>query len=91
MSIGLSKSGQKSLSIGSVVLSERKLPVKKLAAVVIIVVIVAAGALGYYYQTLQKPAVPKIVTYATLSEMVTLDPSTEFSNSIMVLSTSTNL
>lgn len=67
-------------------MSEHKLPVKKLAAVVIVVVIVAAGALGYYYQTLQKPAVPKIVTYATLSEMVTLDPSTEFSNSIMVLS-----
>jgi peptide/nickel transport system substrate-binding protein len=58
----------------------------KIAALAIIVVIVAAGALGYYYQTLQKPSVPKIVTYAVLSEMVTLDPSTEFSNSIMVLS-----
>jgi peptide/nickel transport system substrate-binding protein len=51
-----------------------------------VVIIVAAGVVGYYYQTLTKPAVPKIVTYAALSEMVTLDPSTEFSNSIMVLS-----
>ncbi len=67
-------------------MSERKLPVKKIAGIVIIIVIVAAGALGYYYQTLRKPAIPKIVTYATISEMVTLDPSTEFSNSIMVLS-----
>jgi peptide/nickel transport system substrate-binding protein len=67
-------------------LSQRKLPVKKIAAIVIIIVIVAAGAFGYYYQTLQKPAVPKIVTYATLGEMVTLDPSTEFSNSIIILS-----
>jgi peptide/nickel transport system substrate-binding protein len=67
-------------------LSSSKLPVKRIAAVVIVVIIVAAGALGYYYQTLQKPAAPKIVTYATISEMVTLDPSTEFSNSIMVLS-----
>jgi peptide/nickel transport system substrate-binding protein len=68
------------------VLSQRKLPIVKIAAVVIIVIVVAAGALGYYYQTQQKPAVPKIVTYAAISEMVTLDPSTEFSNSIMVLS-----
>ena len=67
-------------------MSQSKLPVKKIAAIVIIVIVVAAGALGYYYQTLQKPTVPKIVTYATISEMVTLDPSTEFSNSIMVLS-----
>jgi peptide/nickel transport system substrate-binding protein len=73
------------LTVGSFVLSERKLPVKKIGAVVIIIVIVAAGVLGYYYQTLQKPAVPKIVTYASLSEMVTLDPSTEFSNSILIL------
>ena len=68
------------------VLSQRKLPIVKIAAVVIIVIVVAAGALGYYYQTQQKPAVSKIVTYAAISEMVTLDPSTEFSNSIMVLS-----
>jgi peptide/nickel transport system substrate-binding protein len=67
-------------------LSQRKLPVKTLAAIVIVVIIVAAGAVGYYFQILRKPAVPKIVTYATISEMVTLDPSTEFSNSIMVLS-----
>jgi peptide/nickel transport system substrate-binding protein len=67
-------------------LSQRKLPVGKIAAVVIILIVVGAGALGYYYQTQQKPAAPKIVTYAVLSEMVTLDPSTEFSNSIMVLS-----
>ena len=66
-------------------MSERKLPVKTIGAIVIIIVIVAAGAFGYYYQTLQKPAVPKIVTYASLSEMITLDPSTEFSNSILVL------
>jgi peptide/nickel transport system substrate-binding protein len=67
-------------------LSQVKRSLWKVAAVVIIVIVVAAGALGYYYQTQQKPHVPKIVTYAVISEMVTLDPSTEFSNSIMTLS-----
>jgi peptide/nickel transport system substrate-binding protein len=67
-------------------LSQLKRSLWKVVAVVIIVIVVAAGAYGYYYQTLQKPHVPKIVTYAVISEMVTLDPSTEFSNSIMTLS-----
>ena len=57
----------------------------KIVAVLIVIIIVAVGALGYYYQTLQKPAVRNIVTAAAISEMVTLDPSTEFSNSLMFL------
>jgi peptide/nickel transport system substrate-binding protein len=65
-------------------MSQRK-TARWIIGVVIVVIVVAAGALGYYYQTQQKPAAPKIVTYAAISEMVTLDPSTEFSNSIMVL------
>jgi peptide/nickel transport system substrate-binding protein len=66
-------------------MSQRKTALWKILAIVIVIIVVAAGALGYYYQTQQKPAAPKIVTYAAISEMVTLDPSTEFSNSIMVL------
>jgi peptide/nickel transport system substrate-binding protein len=65
-------------------MSQRK-TARWIIGIVIVVIVVAAGALGYYYQTQQKPAAPKIVTYAPISEMVTLDPSTEFSNSIMVL------
>ena len=67
-------------------MSEVKRNLWKLVAIVIIVIVVAAGALGYYYQTQQKLHVPKIVTSAVISEMVTADPSTEFSNSIMMLS-----
>jgi len=66
-------------------LSQLRRNLWKVAAIVIIVVVVAAGSLGYYYQTQQRAHVPKIVTYAVISEMVTLDPSTEFSNSIMTL------
>jgi peptide/nickel transport system substrate-binding protein len=66
-------------------MSKRKQGLWKIVAIAIVIIVVAAGGLGYYYQTLQKPKVPKIVTYANISEMVTLDPSTEFSNSIMVL------
>jgi peptide/nickel transport system substrate-binding protein len=54
--------------------------------VLIVAIIVVAGGLGYYYQTQQKPHVPRIVTIASNSEFVTLDPSIEFSQSIMILS-----
>ena len=55
--------------------------------VVIIVIIVAAGCLGYYYQTSQqKPRPLNVVTIESNSEFVTLDPSIEFSQSIMILS-----
>jgi len=45
--------------------------------------VVLAGV-GVYYLATRPPAI-SVVTYATSSEMVTLDPSTEFSNSILVL------
>ena len=55
--------------------------------VVIIVIIVVAGCVGYYYQTTQqKPHIPNVVTIESNSEFVTLDPSIEFSQSIMILS-----
>ena len=66
-------------------MSKAKQSLWKIAAIAIVIIVVVAGASGYYYQTLMKPKVPKIVTYAAISEMVTLDPSTEFSNSIMIL------
>jgi len=66
-------------------MSKVKQSLWKIIAIVIVIIVVVAGASGYYYQTLMKPKVPKIVTYAAISEMVTLDPSTEFSNSIMIL------
>lgn len=55
--------------------------------VIAIVVIVALAGVGAYLVLFQPtPAkVPTVVTYATSSEMVTLDPSTEFSNSILIL------
>jgi len=65
-------------------MSQRK-TARWIIGVVILIIVIAAGGVGYYYQTQQRPAAPKIVTYAAISEMVTLDPSTEFSNSIMVL------
>jgi len=50
------------------------------------VVIVALSAIAAY-AILSTPstAPPSVVTYATNSEMVTLDPSSEFSNSILLL------
>jgi len=54
--------------------------------IAIVVVVVLAGAGAYLVLFQPAPAkVPTVVTYATSSEMVTLDPSTEFSNSILIL------
>lgn len=52
------------------------------AAIGVAAVVILAG-LGAYHTT--KPPASSVVTYATASEMVTLDPSTEFSNSILIL------
>lgn len=63
---------------------------KATATIIILVVVIAAVAAAYYFATalspVSTPAGKTVVTYASLSEMVTLDPSTEFSNSILVLS-----
>jgi peptide/nickel transport system substrate-binding protein len=57
-------------------------------AVAIIVVLLVVSIVAVYFVTLPstKPPEKTVVTYASLSEMITLDPSTEFSNSILVLS-----
>lgn len=62
---------------------------KKLTAIIsIIVVAIIVGStfayLTFGHNSQQSPSV-NIVTYASSSPMVTLDPSTEFSNSILVL------
>jgi peptide/nickel transport system substrate-binding protein len=49
---------------------------------VIIVVILAGVAVYMFYP---RAATPSVITYATSSEMTTLDPSSEFSNSILLL------
>jgi peptide/nickel transport system substrate-binding protein len=53
-------------------------------AVIIVIIVIAAA----YIAIISKPSsktTPQIVVYASNSPMVTLDPSTEFSNSILVL------
>ncbi|MCI4371341.1 MAG: ABC transporter substrate-binding protein [Thermoplasmata archaeon] len=52
--------------------------------VLVIAVILVAVGVGAY-ALLPRAAVTTTIVYATSSEMVTLDPSTEFSNSILVL------
>jgi len=55
-----------------------------LLTIIILILVIVGGIAGYY--TYYKPATPKkVVIYASLSEMTTCDPSTEFSNSIMWL------
>ncbi|HKW42611.1 MAG TPA: ABC transporter substrate-binding protein, partial [Thermoplasmata archaeon] len=56
----------------------------RLIVIVIAIALVAVGA-GAYVLWPRAEVASKTVVYATSSEMVTLDPSTEFSNSILVL------
>ncbi len=60
----------------------RRRPWKLIA--IIVVVIVALSAVAVYVVTTSAPAA-NVVTYATSSDMTTLDPSSEFSNSILLL------
>jgi peptide/nickel transport system substrate-binding protein len=53
-------------------------------AALLVVIIALVGGLAYLMWPRAPPA-PTIVTYASLSEMTTLDPSTEFSNSVKIL------
>jgi len=57
---------------------------KMLIAIVVIVILVAALGVGAFILW-PRATVATTVTYATSSEMYTLDPSTEFSNSILLL------
>lgn len=61
----------------------RRSPAKWIAAVVVAVVAVAA-VVTLALPIFRGPAGPKVVTYATTSEMTTLDPSTDFSNSVLI-------
>ncbi len=55
----------------------------KLLAIIIAVIAVIGVVAAYVVLTAPKPA--SVIIYDTNSEMVTLDPSTEFSNSILLL------
>lgn len=55
-----------------------------LIAVVIVVILVIGGVTAYF--VLPRGPAPRVIVYGVTSEMVTLDPSTEFSNSVLVLS-----
>lgn len=55
-------------------------------SIVVVAIIVVSGFAYFAYGQNKKPTpTVNIVTYASSSPMVTLDPSTEFSNSILVL------
>ncbi len=60
-----------------------KKALSKLLLIVIIVAVIAAVVVGAYIVSVPPPK--KAVVYASLSEMTTADPSTEFSNSILWL------
>ncbi len=53
--------------------------------IVTIVVAVIAGLVAHYVVSPPAPQKKKVVIYASISEMTTADPSTEFSNSVMWL------
>lgn len=55
-----------------------------ISVIVVVIIVVSVFAYMNYGPKSQKPTA-NIVTYASNSPMVTLDPSTEFSNSILVL------
>ena len=55
----------------------------KLIAVLVVIIVALSGIAAYL--VLSAPPAASVVTYATNSEMVTLDPSSEFSNSILLL------
>src|SRR5574340_382070 len=56
----------------------------KLIAVIVVVIVALSGIAAYVVLT-SAPAAANVVTYATSSDMTTLDPSSEFSNSIILL------
>ena len=61
---------------------------RKTLLITILAIIIVVAGISYYYFIYQKPPAPTTQTaviYASLSEMTTADPSTEFSNSIMWL------
>ena len=55
----------------------------KLLIVIVAVLVIISGVAAYVVLTAPPPA--SVVVYDTNSEMVTLDPSSEFSNSILIL------
>ena len=57
----------------------------KLIAVIVVVIVALSGIAAYAILSTPATTPPSVVTYATNSEMVTLDPSSEFSNSILLL------
>ena len=57
----------------------------KLIAMIVVVIVALSTVAAYVVLTSTPAATPSVVTYATNSEMVTLDPSSEFSNSILLL------
>ncbi len=57
----------------------------KLIAVIVVVIVALSGIAAYAILSTPSAPAPSVVTYATNSEMVTLDPSSEFSNSILLL------
>lgn len=56
----------------------------KLIAVIVVVIVALSGIAAYVVLT-SAPAAANVITYATSSDMTTLDPSSEFSNSIILL------
>ncbi|MEM4903962.1 MAG: ABC transporter substrate-binding protein, partial [Desulfurococcaceae archaeon] len=59
---------------------------KWLVVTIVVIVIVAATSVIAFLFWQQPPAVPKkVIVYASLSEMTSAEPSTEFSNSVMWL------
>ncbi len=56
----------------------------KLIAIIVVVIVALAGIAAYVVLTSNRPTT-SVVIYATSSEMTTLDPSSEFSNSILLL------
>lgn len=56
---------------------------RRIAMATAIVAVIAVAAIAFYLGWFAGPPTKKIVIYASLSEMTTADPSTEFSNSIL--------
>lgn len=57
----------------------------KLIAIIVVVIVVLSAIAAYVVLSSNRPATKTVVVYATSSEMITLDPSSEFSNSILLL------
>jgi len=56
---------------------------RALLAIIVAVILILVGVSAYVFWP--RAAAERTIVYATSSEMVTLDPSTEFSNSILIL------